>query len=271
METRRRIAVIGDAAERPQQRACLAALAEVLHSGAATRGLASEIVLAVMAGSDEADEYEATGLAVRGFHWEVLDAEAAERAMYYAGLRPLRAVGAPPTPASSRPFAVPDDGIRHLCDCDAWVLAQPTAPAAILPLRPFLVMIDDTLHHASGMLSEETLRVVADNLSAASGVLVWSEEMLHEVVDFYGVERHRVRQLPRLPACGYRPLSSGSRPPECRSEPPPEQGRVWFVTEASVGATVGESAVSAALSQAEPAATDEQTVAAYGGALADLL
>ena len=77
METRRRIAVIGDAAERPQQRACLAALAEVLHGGAAARGLASEIVLAVTAGSEEAGEYEATGLAVRGFHWELLDAEAA--------------------------------------------------------------------------------------------------------------------------------------------------------------------------------------------------
>jgi len=80
VETRRRIAVVGDAAERPQQRACLAALAKMLQGGAATRGLASEIVLAVMAGSEEADEYEATGLPVRGFRWELLDAEAAERA-----------------------------------------------------------------------------------------------------------------------------------------------------------------------------------------------
>ncbi len=271
METRRRIAVIGDAAERPQQRACLAALAEVLHGGAAARGLASEIVLAVTAGSEEAGEYEATGLAVRGFHWELLDAEAAERAMYYAGLRPLRAVGAPSTTVPSRLFAVPDDGIRHLCDCDAWVLTHPTAPAALLPLRPFLVMVDDTLHHASGGLSEETLRVAADNLTAASGVLVWSEEMLHEVVDFYGVERHRVRQLPRLPACGCRPLPLGSSGFDHHSEPPPEQGRVWFVTEASVGATVSEPAVSAVLSRAEPVATDERTMAAYGEALADLL
>jgi hypothetical protein len=43
------------------------------------------------------------------------------------------------------------------------------------------------------------------------------------------------------------------------------------VTEASVGATVSEPAVSAVLSQAEPVATDERTMAAYGEALADLL
>jgi len=271
VEAKRRIALIGDGYERPQQRACLAAVAEAFRSGAAIRGMASEFVLAVMAGTEEAEEYEATGLAMRGFAWEVLDHETAERALYYAGLTPLRPAGAPPMPKAARPCAVPDDGIRNLCDCDAWVFADPLAPAAFLPLRPFLVMIDDARHHALGRLSEESLRVVADNLTAAAGVLVWSDEMLQEVVGFYGVERQRVRQLPRPAACRCQQPLPGN-PSAAGYDPLPlEEGRVWFVTEASFQPAVRQPTELAVLCQAEPPEPEEQISFAYGEALAELL
>jgi len=271
LEKKRRIAFIADGFEWPQQRACLAGIADAFHAGAGMHGAASDIVLVVTAGSEESEEYEATRLARRGFSWEIVDAETAERALYYGGLTPLRSAGDPPERRSDQPFAVPDDGIRHLCDCDAWVFATPSSPAAVLPLRPFLVMVDDTFHHASGRFSHEQLRVVADNLTAAAGVLVWSDEMLHEAVDFYGLERQRVRQLPYLPSCQALSHQARLMSETLRGEPPAVQGGVWFVADASAVSVIAEHTASIAHGHAEPPEIDEQTMLAYGEALADML
>jgi len=271
-----RIAVVGEASGGLQQGGCLAAVARAFQSGATSRGMQAEFVLAVAAGSEREQVYEATGLPVRGFAWVVLDGEASDRALYYAGLTPLRPAGAGPTAGRSA-HAVIDDDIRHLCDCDAWIFAQPTAPAAVLPLRPFLVLADDDMHHATGTLTDDQLRVVADNLSAAAGVLVWSEAMWREVVDFYGVEEGRVWQVPTpRRCCGRRVRTDSDADGERDIVGALEQGAVWFVSEASAG-----SAMSAARSAGETRsavlpdddATEENTelATAYGEALAALL
>lgn len=236
----------------------------------------AEFVLAVAAGSEQERAYEATGLPVRGFTWAVLDGEASDRALYYAGLTPLRPAGAGPT-AGRAAHAVVDDDIRHLGDCDAWIFAQPTAPAALLPLRPFLVLADDDMHHVTGTLSDDQLRIVANNLTAAAGVLVWSDAMWREVVDFYGVEECRVRQVPRpRPCCGRRVRTDRDADGERNIVGAFEQGAIWFVSEASA-----DSAMPVARSAAETGAavlpdddaTGENTelATAYGEALAALL
>lgn len=271
-----RIAVVGEGGVGLQQRACLAAVARAFQSGATSRGMQAEFVLAVAAGSEQERVYAATGLPVRGFTWALLDGEASDRALYYAGLTPLRPAGAGPT-AGRAAHAVVDDDIRHLGDCDAWIFAEPTAPAALLPLRPFLVLADDDMHHATGTLTDDQLRIVADNLSAAAGVLVWSEAMWREVVDFYGVEEGRVRQVPRpCPCRGRRVRTDSDADGERDIVGALEQGAVWFVSEASAG-----SAMPAARSAGETwsaglpddDATEENTelATAYGEALAALL
>lgn len=272
-----RVAVLGAESDRPQQRACLIASARAFHAGMARRGINGEVVLAAVSGSETHEAYEASQQPVRGFTWEALDAEAAARAMYYAGLQPMRAGDSARGRMPLGAYVVADDGIRHLCDCDAWIFMSPVAPAAFLPLRPFLVFADDEVHHASGGLSAEGLRVVAENLTAAAGVLVWSDEMLQEVVHFYGVERERVRVLPRLTGC-QRLVSAGLgiTSQHHQHEVPVEQGQVWFVAEASGVSFASSEAWSsvAYLSGASSTAwsdEDEQMSVAYGEALAELL
>lgn len=276
MERSVRIAVVGEGGAGAQQRSCLAAVARAFQSGATSRGMQADIVLAVAAGSERERVYEATGLPVRGFTWEVLDGEASDRALYYAGLAPLRPTGAGPA-AGRQPHAVADDDIRHLCDCDAWIFAHPTAPAALLPLRPFLVVVDDDMHHTAGTLSDTQLRIVADNLTAAAGVVVWSEAMQREVVDFYGVDEGRVRQLPRPSRCGRsRSPADGVVTEDGPFDGALEQGSVWFVSEASAVAAVPVAIFAgepASAERPECAATEDDTelATAYGEALAALL
>lgn len=277
MERSVRIAVVGEASGGPQQGGCLAAVARAFQSGAISRGMQAEFVLTVAAGSEREQVYEATGLPVRGFAWVVLDGEASDRALYYGGLSPLRPAGVA-AGVGRAAHAVVDDDIRHLCDCDAWIFAQPTAPAAVLPLRPYLVLADDEMHHTAGTLADDQLRIVADNLSAASGVLVWSDAMRREVVDFYGVEEGRVRQVPRPRACRGRRVRADSMTAGDRGVVGAlEQGSVWFVSEASVAAAATLMVPSAGEpgSAVLPAwdATEEGTelATAYGEALAALL
>lgn len=236
----------------------------------------AEFVLAVAAGSEQERVYEATGLSVRGFTWAVLDGEASDRALYYAGLTPLRPLGAAPA-AGHAAHAVVDDDIRHLCDCDAWIFAEPTAPAALLPLRPFLMLADDDVHHTAGTLADDQLRIVADNLTAAAGVLVWSEAMRREVVDFYGVEESRVWQVPRpRPCCGRRVRTDSDADGERDIVGALEQGTVWFVSEASAGSAMpaarsASETWSAVLPDDDATEGDTELATAYGEALAALL
>jgi hypothetical protein len=272
-----RVVVVGAESDRPHQRACLIASARAFHAGMAQRGMNGEVVLATVSGSETHEAYEASPQPVRGFTWEAMDAEAAARAMYYAGLQPMRAGDSAWGRMPLGAYVVADDGIRHLCDCDVWIFMSPAAPAAFLPLRPFLVFADDDVHHASGALSPDGLRVVAENLTAAAGVLVWSDDMLQEVVHFYGVERDRVRLLPRLTGC-QRLVSTGLgiTSQHHQLEVPVEQGQVWFVAEASSVAFASSEGSSSVMDRSGTSATawsddDEQMSMAYGEALAELL
>ena len=273
MERSVRIAVVGEGGAGLQQRSCLAAVARAFASGATCRGMQAEFVLTVAAGSERQRVYEATGLPVRGFTWVVLDGEASDRALYYAGLTPLRPLGAGPA-AGHAAHAVVDDDIRHLCDCDAWIFAQPRAPAALLPLRPFLVMADDDMHHTAGTLTDDQLRIVANNLTAAAGVLVWSEAMRREVVDFYGVEESRVRQVPRPRRCCGRTDHGADGDQGIVGAL--EQGSVWFVSEASAVSAMQEALSagetgSVVLQECADTEDDTELATAYGEALAALL
>ena len=273
MEANVRLALVGEQCATRQQRFAMAAVARAFQDGATARGMATDVVLVVPAGSEDDVVFSEMSLPVRAFAWDVLDGQAADRALYYAGLAPTASVTTGPRCLAHVPHAVIDDGIRHLCDCDAWILAQATSPAAVLPLKPFLVIADDTLHHTSGGLSAETLRIVADNLTAAAGVLVWSEAMRDEVHDFYGVEAARVRVLPQLTA--WRSCQEQrSVEPQLASEREPaglEHGQVWFTAEASLA--VGGLVATLCTSSQSSAWTDEdeQASLAYGEALAELL
>jgi len=277
VESHVRLAVVSDGCHLHQQRSAIAATARAFRQGTQARGTPTEVVLVVPMGHESDRVFEEADLPVRGFAWELLDGEASDRATYYAGLTSMRSLAGQRGSRSLATHAVVDDGIRHLCDCDAWILAQATAPAAVLPLRPFLVIADASLHHASGQLPAESLRIAAENLAASAGVLVFSEVMRQEVVDFYGVPDSQVRLLPPLSA-----WQAWEDQLECQMEEQletavrvasgvPEQGHVWFVADASSTASPMFREGMEGLVQAAWSGEDEQVSLAYGEAIAELL
>lgn len=265
MQDTRRIAIIDDGSAQASQRACLAGVAAAFAEAARLCEIPVQLVLAVASPEAETGKADEGGMPVRAWVWEALDEQACRRVLFYDGHHDA---------ATSLPTAgthvVADDGIRHLCDCHAWIFSRLRSPAPVLPLRPFLVMADDDLHHASGGLTAEELRVVGSNLAAAVGVLVWSDEMQREVIDFYGVAAERVRLLPRPRACCVdEPVAAASDVAEA--------GFVWFVPDVVTAAAGPRTAAGRGDAAGQhhplpPEMLDDPSVAhAYGEALAELL
>lgn len=260
-----RIAIVDDGSAQAGQQACLMGVAAAFTEGAGFCEFPVQFVLAVASAEAELGEADGGRMPVRSWVWEALDEQACRRALFYDGRH-----GVATSLLTAGTHVVADDGIRHLCDCDAWIFTRLRSPAPVLPLRPYLVMADDDLHHASGRLSAEELRVVGSNLAAAVGVLVWSDEMQREVIDFYGVAAERVRLLPRPRACCV-------DKPEAAAGDAAEAGFVWFVPDvvtaaAETGTTAGRGDVAGQHRPLPPEMLDDPSVAhAYGAALAELL
>jgi hypothetical protein len=249
-----RIAIIGGVSRQASERACLMGVAAAFGDGARLRGMPVRFVLAVTL--QDPDDDDEIGMPIRGWAWEALDEQACRRALFYAG-----GCRATESRLTAGTHVVVDDGIRHLCDCDAWIFADPRSPAPVLPLRPFLLVVGDDLHHVTGGLAAEELRVVGRNLAAARVVLVWSEEMQRDVIDFYRVQPDRVRLVPRPAVCVDEPAIAAAGGPEA--------GFVWFVPDVVAipdAAPVARQATAVAARPVDPA-----IASAYGEALAALL
>lgn len=165
-------------------------IAEALIRGAAAANASIEIVLATAGGmtdpTPEAFRRLPPGIRHRHVRWRLLDAGESRRALAYAG-RPVCAASV---------HLVPDDGIRHLLDCDLWLVAAAGLSAAVLPLRPVVLMLEDWMHHAICGPGEVDPAGLVNAVDLAAGVVVFSEWMRDETVHFLGAERRRVARLP---------------------------------------------------------------------------
>lgn len=70
----------------------------------------------------------------RAIEWQTLDADTAARAMLYNAEPDWR-------PSAPR-YAIAEDWMQQLCDCDVWVLVGDGLRAPLLPLRPSLAAPD---------------------------------------------------------------------------------------------------------------------------------
>jgi glycosyltransferase involved in cell wall biosynthesis len=165
-------------------------ITDAVIRGAAAAGTSVEIVLATAgAMADPPPEIFRSlpqGVRHRHIRWRLLDAGESRRALAYAG-QPECAAGV---------HLVPDDGIRHMLDCDTWLVTAAGLSAPVLPLRPVVLMLEDWMHHAICGPGDIDPASLVKAVGLAAGVVVFSEWMRDEAVHFLGADPRRVVRLP---------------------------------------------------------------------------
>lgn len=169
-------------------------LAQALQLGAEQSGEPTEIVLLHL---DDKQTYSRTefddlphGIKTRGFKWRSLKADAARRAMRYAG----HAHWDPSAPE----YVVVDDGIKQLEDCDLWVVVSDHVTAPLLPLRPVVHMVYDYLQRYAPIVSKKADQPFINAARAATQVWITTEFTRQDALQYAGVNVKRVVKLPML-------------------------------------------------------------------------
>jgi glycosyltransferase involved in cell wall biosynthesis len=169
-------------------------LAEALLEGSRQWGEPAEIVLLHLDNDEVYSPEEFTDLhkdvKVRSFNWKVLDQDAARRAMHYAGREGWEPV--------SGSYIIPDDGIKQLMDCDAWVVISDRITAPILPLRPVLLMVYDYLQRYVPILNSGADLPFINAARSAQKILVTTEFTRLDAIQYAGVAETAVSKVPML-------------------------------------------------------------------------
>ncbi|WP_207263544.1 glycosytransferase [Pseudomonas sp. GW101-3H06] len=168
-------------------------LAEALHAGSRQWGEDVDVVLLHLRSSIDSSEDPSEKderIQQRSFQWKSLDAQTARRAMRYAGHEGWE-------PDSGR-YVVPDDGIKQLLDCDAWIVVSDRVVAPLLPVRPCIFMIYDYLQRYEKVLSPAGDQNFISAVRRAQKVLVTTEFTKQDAIQYAGVEIGRIAKVPML-------------------------------------------------------------------------
>ncbi|BCX66889.1 glycosyltransferase [Pseudomonas izuensis] len=191
---RKRIAIIVPVGYRGGSLRGTKLLAEALLEGSKQWGEPAEIVLLHLDNDEVYSPEEFSDLhkdvKVRSFNWKVLDQDAARRAMHYSGREGWEPV--------SGSYVVPDDGIKQLMDCDAWVVISDRLTAPLLPLRPILLMVYDYLQRYVPLLSNGADLPFIDAARSARKILVTTEFTRLDALQYAGVTEAAVSKVPML-------------------------------------------------------------------------
>ncbi|WP_241667775.1 glycosyltransferase [Pseudomonas sp. Sample_24] len=168
-------------------------LAEALHEGSRQWGEDVDVVLLHLKSADDEAEVptdQDERIQLRTFHWKTLDAQTARRAMRYAGHDGWE-------PDSVR-YVVPDDGIKQLLDCDAWIIVSDRVQAPLVPLRPCIFMVYDYLQRYEKVLSKSGDEHFISAVRRAQKLLVTTEFTKQDAIQYAGVEVNRIAKVPML-------------------------------------------------------------------------
>lgn len=188
-------------------------LAQALHLGSRQSGEDADILLLHPDSPEYADSAFADCPAYirrRPFNWRVLSAAEARRAMRYAGHTDW-------SPLAER-YAVIDDGIQQLQDCDLWLLVSDRVSIPVLPLKPIVVMVYDYLQRYENILPNGADSAFLNLARHAGRVLVTTEFSRQDALQYAGIEASRVCKVPML-APSFEPQES----------PPQRNGRDYFL------------------------------------------
>lgn len=168
-------------------------LAKALHEGSRQWGEDVDVVLLHLKSDDDEPEEPSDKdqrIQQRTFHWKTLDAQTARRAMRYAGHDGWE-------PDAVR-YVVPDDGIKQLLDCDAWIVVSDRVQAPLVPLRPCIFMVYDYLQRYEKVLSKHGDEHFIGAVRRAQKLLVTTDFTKQDAIQYAGVEVNRIAKVPML-------------------------------------------------------------------------
>lgn len=145
----------------------------------------------------------------RSFHWKILSAAEAHRAMQYAGFQGWQ--------PNSDAYMVPDDGMQQLQDCDLWLIVSDRLSYPILPIKPSVLMVYDYIQRYEDLLSHGADMPFLSAARTAEKVLVTTEFSKIDALQYAGLDPRKVGRVPMLaPDFPLRPTAieceSGKRP-----------------------------------------------------------
>lgn len=126
----------------------------------------------------------------RSFKWKTLSASESRRAMRYAGHHGWE-------PMSKR-YLVPDDGIKQLLDCDLWIFISDQLAYPILPIRPYLLIVDNYLQRYFPIMPHGKDQRFLDAARKSRGVLVTTEFTRQDALQYAGINKSSVFKVPML-------------------------------------------------------------------------
>lgn len=147
----------------------------------------------------------------RPFRWRIMPYEEASRASAYAGNE---------TPLTNQVYQSPDDSINQFMDCDLWVVLSDRLEFPLLPVKPYLLFIDDYIERYHEFSGREAHQDFVSRAHAAEAVFVTSEFAREDARQFAGVPERKIRKLPMIAPSSYAPRDFSDRK---------EAGRQYFL------------------------------------------
>lgn len=191
---RQRVAVILPVGYRGGSLRGALALAKALHLGSRQWKEDADIVFAHLDDPATYPDEEFIDLPYtisrRSFHWKILSATEAHRAMQYAGFQ-----GWEP---NTDTYMVPDDGMQQLHDCDLWLIVSDRVLHPVLPIKPVVLMVYDYLQRYEDLLAHGADMRFLSAARSAERVLVTTEFTQKDALQYAGLEPRKIRKVPML-------------------------------------------------------------------------
>ena len=191
---RKRVAVILPTGYRGGSLRGALALAKALHAGSRQWGEDADVVFAHL---DDPATYPDEAFAVlpntisrRPFHWKMLSAAEALRAMRYAGWQNWE-------PSADR-YIAPDDGMQQMIDCDLWLIVSDRLSYPVLPVKPLVLMVYDYLQRYEDLLSHGADMPFLAAARSAEKVMVTTEFTYRDALQYAGIDPCKVSKMPML-------------------------------------------------------------------------
>jgi glycosyltransferase involved in cell wall biosynthesis len=175
-------------------------LARAISVGSRADGNDIEVVFAHLGNPEDLPEETFEDLpdsiSRRPYFWRKVSHAEAIRASSYAGLEQQSEAQA--ATWSDREYIYPDDGINQFTDCDLWIVLSDHLDYPLLPLRPYLLMVDDYRQRYQTLFDDRTNQQYVRAAHAAEAVLVTTEFTARDARQFAGIPATRIKKLPML-------------------------------------------------------------------------
>ncbi|WP_146740015.1 glycosyltransferase family 4 protein [Legionella quinlivanii] len=182
-------------------------MAEAILQGAKECGRAIELILVCLEGFNytrqDAFKSLSPDIRLRTFRWHVVGREDAVNIMMNAGCSDYL--------LSEEFYAVIDDDMNCLNDCDLWIIISDRVPAALLPLKPYIMMIYDYIQrYIPEIIANDYIQLHAAN--CAKKVWVTTNQTAQDAMQYAGIKSERITRMPMLvPQMDFQPVPTLTR------------------------------------------------------------